>query len=488
MALQFPSPMMRPPVAAASHSSATKDGKHDESPCMTFEEACQKAVETQVPLMLTQDVILSETIRLRNQQVLHIQGPTAEDREERVKIKGDLHSLFLLNNKSRLILEHVDLDQTLQTDNHKEVGAAINLRSKGSVSITHSTLMSASGFCVWAVQKSRVTLEQCDLIATTRSAMVCFGQAEAQLHECQIDQAGVHAVCARGACRLELSSCRITNSAGRAIYAYANASVRVDHCHISGTLHPEKAAIELSSMGCGDETSSSLTIRDCEVVDNLGTGIRLRGAISYEIEGKNTLERNAGGDWDILEHLQDEDSDSIPKTKAGELPPLRRDSAGSSFRRGDWWCSSCHKINPARGSKNNDETCINCAVEKSKGGRLLTTDEIRQCNQGVDIRQTFLSTSRFDGDQTTTPSTICGITWQFDGDDEKGWLEYDHASSLLLEEAYQRMVHARATNSTNDADCIVALSGGTYRVNLGTMEQINTGTQFLRLVRRRTTK
>ena len=75
---------------------------------MSFEVACQKAVDTQVTLILTEDVTLSETIKLKNEQRLHIQGQRDGDDDQglrRVKIKGDLHSLFLLNNKSQLILE-----------------------------------------------------------------------------------------------------------------------------------------------------------------------------------------------------------------------------------------------------------------------------------------------------------------------------------------------------------------------------------------------
>ena len=124
----------------------------------------------------------------------------------------------------------------------------------------------------------------------------------------------------------------------------------------------------------------------------------------------------------------------------------------------------------------------------------MTMDEIRQCNQGVDIRKDFLllnndSRTKLYATRTNPgeSSTAYGAVWQFDGDDEKGWLTYDRESSRLLEDAYHRMTRTCATTatSTNDADCILSLSGGRYRVNLGTMEQINTETQFLRLVRRR---
>lgn len=443
----------------------------------TFKDACYQAIALHVPLILTENVVLNETIRLREKQILNIQAST------RLTISGELHSLFLLNNKSRLFIENVNLDHTLQTDDHKEVGAAINLRCKGSIHVSNSCIVSTSGFCVWAVQKSCVHLVHCELRAVTRSAMVCFGQAECQLESCRIDRAGVHGLCARGACQIVLSNCDITNSAARALYGYANASVTLQVCRISGTLHPAKAAIEVSSMGCGEKQRSSLTIRDCHVVDNRGVGIRLQGDVDYQVDGQNFLEDNDQGNIDILENRQD---DGYREGSHMDTGMLSRDESGSSFRRGDWWCVTCHKINAARRSRMK-YSCSICGEDRDKCGRLLMVDEIRQCNQGIDIRESLRmnesSTTKFDNAANSIAVGVLQTIWEFDGDDEKGWILYDEESSILLEDLYQRL--SSNPVSTQNESCRIRICGRKYAVDLNTMEQINIETQFLRNVRRR---
>ena len=446
----------------------------------TFEDACRHAAEEGIPLVLTEDVILSETITLRNQQCLRM------DATKRVRISGELHSLFLLNNKSQLILRNIDLDHTLSTDDHKQVGAAINIRSKGKVDVSFSRIVSTSGFCVWAVQKSHVCLQNCELAAKARSAMVCFGQVGCQLSDCLIPEAGVHGLCARGACQIHLRRCDITGSAARAIYAYANASVHLELCHIQGTLHPDKAAIEVSSMGCGETTSSALMLRDCHVTHNRGAGVRLRGNVSYRVDGQNVLESNDKGDWDILDESDVVQPEAISDSSS---PALQRDEAGSSFRQGDWWCLSCQTINAAR--RNHQDVCNQCGVERFKCGRLLTMDEIRQCNQGIDIRKSSLllldePRTKFDEELNSIVLQDCRVVWEFDSDDARGWLPYDHQSSQLLEEMY---IHCQKTSlvvsSSNDDEFCISLCGHKYLVNVVTMQQTNNETHFLRKVRRR---
>jgi hypothetical protein len=89
-------------------------------------------------------------------------------------------------------------------------------------------------------------------------------------------------------------------------------------------------------------------------------------------------------------------------------------------------------------------------------------------------------------------------TWWFDGDDA-GWLPYDTESNHKLESVFQSLC-SRQFNSPGSkgeemvdeemdkqtpSSKIVFLSDGRYRVNLETMEQINTESHFLRLVQRR---
>jgi hypothetical protein len=214
-------------------------GTDESSSESSFEDAWMAAAETGRPLHLMQDLQLQDTIVLRKRQQLTIYAATTEP----ITISGSLHSLFLLNGHSRLILENIHLHHTLESDDHRKVGAAVNLRYKASLSISNSRIKSRSGFCCWAVQKATIELVRCDLLAPIRSPVVCFGQATCRLTHCTISNAGVHAVCARGACHIYLDHCTISKSVARAVYAYANASVTLTHCSISGTIRPDKAAI-----------------------------------------------------------------------------------------------------------------------------------------------------------------------------------------------------------------------------------------------------
>jgi hypothetical protein len=461
----------------SSSSSSSLSSPRIATAAATFDEACALACETGRPLVLREDALVSQTIVLKKRQHLVIRCM-----DQRQKLRGPVHSLFLLNNQSRLTLQNIELHHILESDDHRKIGAAVNLRYKAFLEMTDCLVHSQSGFCCWAVQKTRVTLTNCELRAPARSAVVCFGQATCHLKGCRVPDAGVHAICARGACRLELEECEVTRSAARAIYAYANASVTLKKCTVSHTLHPGKAAIEISAAGCAtpegnstnnnknnssnnnqqnkNKTLSSLDMQDCNVVDNAGAGICLRGPVSCTITGNNVLERNAGGnvlEKDLLTDKEDDDNDL-------KNNQVRRDVAGTSFRRGDWWCPKC----PLYVLLDRQSQCSRCAAPKSQG-RPLTVQEIHRCNQGTAIIEA-----------TTT------TTWSFDADD-KGWLAYDAEGSRLLEEAYQQ--YSSSSDSADSAkkknnNPSVLIAGGKYQVNVATMEQINVESHFMRLVRR----
>ena len=75
-------------------------------------------------------------------------------------------------------------------------------------------------------------------------------------------------------------------------------------------------------------------------------------------------------------------------------------------------------------------------------------------------------------------------SWWFDGDDDNGWLPYDEDSSQKLENAFQALRLDSTTKKGQHPNRIVLLSGGRYSVDVQAMEQVNTESHFLRLVRR----
>lgn len=426
----------------------------DTSTSLTFEEICLLAAESGQPVRVVGNVVLKETIILRKRQRLIIQGGDGGDEHStNYSITGDLHSLFLLNNHSHLDICNVNLHHASSTDNndHKQIGAAVNLRYKSTLEVTNAIISSTCGFCVWTVQKTSVKLLSCYLTATLRSAIVCFGQPNCTLDHCRITNSGVHGICARGACHITMSDCKIYESAVRAIYAYANASVTIRASTITETFRKDKAAIEISSSG---GSSSSLTMEDCQLVDNAGIGLLLRGTVELRMQN-NVIERNEGSNVVKMKALQDE----TPEDSTGTIKVLQRDPSGSSYRQGDWWCRNCV---PTQIVIVNRKECPTCHEPFRSQDQYLTIHEITQCNKGINIIENNNSNNNL--------RTMKESQWSFDTD--SGWLSYDEESNQILEKAFLMNQES------------VLLSNGKYQVDIRKMEQINLETQFLRLVKR----
>ena len=464
-------------------------------------------------------------------------------RKKRIQISGKIHNLFLLNNHSKLTLHDIELVHEDVDDVGSQVGAAVNLRYKSSTKITNCSIISHAGFCCWAVQKSSIDLNQCYLHSPLRSALVCFGNAKLLTNECTIMESGVHGVCARGECQIKLINTSILNSAVRGLYAYANASVDLHGCTVSGTCREDMAAIEVSSavkttasiittpptpsssstsdsrnnsnnnkktndkynIIIQQQKTSSLIMNGCNVVDNSGVGVRIRGGVRHnlimkESESKsksesilpcsnnnnsNNIIQNLGGD-DIdfrlssaeeEEGKEDDNSTNNNHHQSNQQQP-QRDSSGSSFRKGDWWCPNCI---PKRIIQGSNDSCTFCKIEK-KHDNLLTTDEVLKLNRGEHVASQVLE-------------KVVSPTWWFDADGDVGYIPYDVESSQKLEDAFQAL-HLDSTTTTTAKEKedqqlnnrIVMLSGGRYSVDVQTMEQINIESQFLRLVQRREKK
>ncbi|KAG7363664.1 WWE domain containing protein [Nitzschia inconspicua] len=507
----------------------------------SFVSACHLAAETHRPIHLGCDIdseSLDTIITLRKHQHLIIRGRRQQEetkeefpnsssdtstinhhnnnnsqKKKRTKnplISGKLHSLFLLNNSSRLTLDHIDLRHEASHEDCRQIGAAVNLRYKSTALLQHCTIESESGFCGWAVQKSKLTVSDCILRAPIRSALVCFGQASLQVRQCHIEKPGVHGVCARGECHIHIQDSVIENATVRGVYAYANACLILERTILSGTIRSDMAALEVRSGDDDDNATSksngnnhyhstkrsSLTMTNCRVVQNAGAGVKIRGDVllhNKDLEdGENCFEQNHGGNVVVVVHPtddSDEIGDQISDHRSWNRPP-QRDEAASSFRQGDWWCPQCFQ--PRRVIPSTMHACSQCHAKKETG-KLLTPSEVVDLNRGVWV------------DPTTTISNT--PTWWFHGDKkDNDWIQYDETSSRTLEEAFQQQVLLKSSiNSgevlstkytengagenkeavTNSPQVTVSILGGKYQVNVKTMEQINTETMYPRLIRRK---
>jgi WWE domain/Right handed beta helix region len=484
--------------------------KSDGASATTFEEACLLAAESHRPLHLRQNIdSLNSTITLRKRQHLIIQARPPSQSIPSLSISGNLHSLFLLNNSSHLTLEHVHLHHQATNEDCRQVGAAINLRYKATATLRHCHITSNAGFCGWAVQKSSLHLEDCVLWAPLRSALVCFGQATLQATSCCIEKAGVHGVCARGECQIHIQDSQISDSTVRGLYAYANAMVVLEGTTISGTIRPDMAAIEVWSGNENDEIvdrdtqnktqnqqkqetikRSSLTMTNCQVVNNAGAGIKIRGnVLCNDVEEKNILQGNLGGN--VIHAGESETNLSVGARGLDRRPndfgrPLRDDEFASSFRQGDWWCPHCN--NPKRAIPATKD-CCSCCLAKKNMGVLLTADEVVALNRGVWVDSTA---------KAKRP------TWWFHGEkEENDWIQYDEESTRQLEQAFQRFRHTFSLDSDESRSGrdtleekkesipisyeMVSLMNGKYQVHFCNMQQINVKTMFPRLVRRQGT-
>jgi hypothetical protein len=448
----------------------------------SFEDACIAAADTGRKIVLLENVALSDSFRLRHHQCLDIEGIDPPDDgaskdsnisswKHKRTISGNVHSLFVLNNLSKLTLKNVTLLHTKASEDHREVGAAVNLRKKSELTMKHCFIRSHSGFCCWAVQKSNMDLTHCHLEARTRSAIVCFGQPKCRLSYCTISDAGVHAVCARGPCHVQLNHCLLQRSAVRALYAYANACVTMHDCHVTGTARSDHAAVEISALQSDEPQSekksisigASFVMRRCRVSKNAGVGVCLRGPVRHEME-ENDLTENGGGNLEF---------EKEKKASTVGIVPGQRDSSGSSYRMGDWWCSICTPKVAIMFSLSN---CPCCNSDISTGS-LLTAEEVSRCN-----RQQGPASHA-----AASESALSASTWWYDGDSaEKGWIPYDEESSQVLEAAFQRCTRRDCNlyDTGPEDQGVVLLSGGKYQVNVMTRMQINVETQFPRLVRR----
>ena len=268
----------------------------------------------------------------------------------------------------------------------------------------------------------------------------------------------------------------------------------------------------------------------CYVTDNAGVGVRICGGVRHNLPSKhdnhNHFARNLGGnevdfrltsmraetnvkingensaEYDEKQYSQLHSKTIVANQSNNNRTQFQRDSSGSSFRKGDWWCQTCVPKIVVQGSK---DSCPRCSSSKSRG-IILPSEEILKLNRSgiwasYDLAKTTTKSStnksvlnkirikKTEGQhEVILNPAIISPTWWFDGDDA-GWLPYDYKSNQKLESVFQSLRREKECSARSSGQAqtknIVLLSEGRYSVNVETMEQINTTSQFLRLVQRR---
>lgn len=460
--------------ALVRYPSRQQDHASDNSniPFSSFQDACQRAILTNQPLHLQQSIEIEETIKLSGGQVLRIVGDPEGDNNICIS-STTAHSLFLLNNASHLILDHISLRHLTPADS-KLVGAAIQLRSKSKAMVKRAPeLYSLAGFVGWTVQQSQLSLEDCGNISSeARSALVCFGSSKLSVNGSTITSCGVHGICTRGPCTLEIRDCQLTYNVVRALFCYAQAKVSLHNCTISNTQHAGRAALDIRE-------GANIVLRECRVTANQGMGVLVlqpgkreglnsssKDVVEYQLIDCQ-IDNNLGGNVVVRK----EDNDSKMNENNSSIDHIRGVD-DSNFRPGDWWCSTCDACVKERFS----DKCPQCSSSFSVD-HTLTIDEIKACNQGVheyvtDRIPIILKSQRDGGSPAAMP------TWSVDLDD-KGWLAYDVGVSQKLEEAFQQ----RKRSPDRKSIIAIEVQGRNYTVDISSMQQI-AESGMLRKVRR----
>eukprot|EP00927_Polykrikos_kofoidii_P068834 TRINITY_DN64181_c0_g1_i1.p1 TRINITY_DN64181_c0_g1~~TRINITY_DN64181_c0_g1_i1.p1 ORF type:complete len:470 (+),score=70.27 TRINITY_DN64181_c0_g1_i1:39-1412(+) len=264
---------------------------------ISFETACEKAVIEKRPLSLANGVhaTLDKSFEMRKgREVLRIFGGEAS------VIEGFGHSIFTLAGRgTTLELHNVDLRHATpsMSGDGKDVGGALFLMGNATAELSNVGVSSANGLGIWIVQRAQLRARRCRVTDVARSGFALFGDASADLINCNISHCGVHGACARGRTRLRLEACKVGDCGRRGVYIYQNGSLEMSDCEINGTIDPTRAAFEAAGSRDGDAVRADL--RNCQIRDNIGVGVRLRGAVAYRLEN-NTCVNNAESDLHIL--------------------------------------------------------------------------------------------------------------------------------------------------------------------------------------------
>ena len=220
-------------------------------PCekfISFQDAVDEACACNGSLLISAGtrIYLTTTIVIKSKNCeLKIYGAT--DGEPPI-VESAGHCIFqFMGKKVRVHVENLVLKHVAESDDKKEIGAAVFCLCDSSIILQNCDVGSTNGFCVWTVQRSMCTIDTCTIRSTCRSGCVAFGKSSLRIESSSIEDCGQHGVCLRGTCSLLMNHTALLRCRVRAVYAYDKAHVYLQHCRITGTLDPLSAAIEIRS-------------------------------------------------------------------------------------------------------------------------------------------------------------------------------------------------------------------------------------------------
>lgn len=267
-----------------------------------FDEACEDAVLSKRPLRLESGV----KAELRNTFTIKGNRDVLSIRSSRFGyIESSAYSMFSLSGKHSILrLQGIYLNHTAKSEvgNGSDVGAAVFAMGHSRLELYDSEVTSSSGLGLWLVQSANLEAKTSRLSSCGRSGLAMFGHASALLQSCGIVNCAIHGLCARGDTNLSLSDCDIQDCVRRGVYAYQRSRLFMEDCRVTGTQDASRAAVEIAGARPSDDVQA--LIKNCFVTNNVGAGIRLRGAVKCKLYG-NKFSGNS-----VSDVLQEEGEDN----------------------------------------------------------------------------------------------------------------------------------------------------------------------------------
>jgi len=234
-----------------------------------FRQLVREHIATQSVLDLTdKKVHVSSFIELKHRECLRIKGG---------EITGSGHSIFKLTSAKNmtdcsLVLDGTRLVHLTESEDIRQIGACIFLMGRVKAMLCNCTLISISGFGVWAKHDCNVHLTNCDIIGnhasyciSGRTGIACFNYSKVTLKRCKVSGFSKHGICVRGSCNVKLVEVLICDCLKRGIYVYQNARMSMEGCTVKCIGGVEAiAAVEVN----GIDTCVYFRAEDCLCVDN----------------------------------------------------------------------------------------------------------------------------------------------------------------------------------------------------------------------------
>lgn len=152
-------------------------------------------------------------------RTVHLYGVIKLARSESAVVDGGTlighgHSIFSIGTDRQqgppaLTLRSVTLLHLLESEEKKDIGAAVFVMGRARVEIFECSLSSIGGFALWLKHDASVVIVSSKLRRAGRTGAACFNRASLTMSDCSISDSNIHGICLRGDASVSLERCSI---------------------------------------------------------------------------------------------------------------------------------------------------------------------------------------------------------------------------------------------------------------------------------------